>query len=125
MQSNPNALGPFVPQSASPWVDPTFSTCTDDFCRKSWGLRVVNSVNVLVYGAGLYSFFDNYSQTCLNTESCQTNMVNIDSCSGEIFLYGLSTKGATTMVVVDGVAVAQQIDNRDNFCSTVVVFEHV
>lgn len=28
-----------------------------------WGLRVVNSQNILIYGAGLYSFFNNYN-TC-------------------------------------------------------------
>jgi len=30
---------------------------------EGWGLRVVNSQNILIYGAGLYSFFDNYN-TC-------------------------------------------------------------
>jgi glucan 1,3-beta-glucosidase len=32
-------------------------------CAMGWGLRVINSRSILVYGAGLYSFFDNYS-TC-------------------------------------------------------------
>lgn len=30
-------------------------------CAMGWGLRVVNSRSIVVYGAGLYSFFDNYS----------------------------------------------------------------
>jgi len=32
-------------------------------CPAAWGLRVLNSNNILIYGAGLYSFFSNYD-TC-------------------------------------------------------------
>ncbi len=47
-------------------------------CAMAWGLRVINSQNVSVYGAGLYSFFNNYNTTCSapgNGESCQARMV--------------------------------------------------
>lgn len=120
MQSNPNALTPFTPNAA--FNDPTFSTCTTDSCRKSWGLRVVDSSDLFVYGAGLYSFFDNYSQTCLTTESCQENMVSIEGAKSTVYLYGLSTKASTNMVTVDGSGVVAQADNRDNFCSTIALF---
>lgn len=146
MQSNPDALSPFTPSAA--FFDPTFSTCTTASCRKSWGLRIFQSSDILVYGAGydfffffassilptcnrltclllprrLYSFFDNYDQTCLATESCQENMVALE-CSTEVYLWGLSTKASTNMVTVDGQGVVPQKDNRDNFCSTIAVFE--
>jgi glucan 1,3-beta-glucosidase len=119
-QANPNALTPFTPNSK--YSDPTFSTCTSDSCRKAWGLRVVNSSNVLLYGAGLYSFFENYSQTCLTTESCQRNMVSVEN-SHSTWLYGLSTKASTNMVTWNGRPIVLQADNRDNFCSTVALFE--
>ena len=32
----------------------------------AWGLRIVDSTNILIYGAGLYSFFNNYSTACSN-----------------------------------------------------------
>lgn len=67
-------------------------------------------------------FFDNYDQTCLATESCQTNMVSIE-CSSEVYLYALSTKASTNMVTVDGTGVVKQSDNTDNFCQTIAVFE--
>ena len=121
MQANPTVLeGGFKPDPK--FNDPDFSDCQTDLCRKAWGLRVVGSSDIHVYGAGLYSFFDNYGQECLKGEECQENMVDI-SCSENVLLWGLSTKAATSMVNVDGASVVPQKDNRSNFCSTIAVFE--
>ena len=121
MQSNPNALaGGFKPDSK--YSDPDFSSCTTDACKKAWGLRITASEEILVYGAGLYSFFDNYKQECLATESCQENMVSIESSSA-VTLWALNTKASTNMVTVDGVAAVPEKDNRDNYCSTIALFE--
>lgn len=123
MQANPDALsGGFTPSKA--YNDPDFATCTTPGCKKAWGLRVIESRDVLVYGAGLYSFFDNYAQDCLATESCQENMVDVQ-CSSRVHLWGLSTKASTNMVTRNGAAAVLQQDNRDNFCSTVALFEEV
>jgi glucan 1,3-beta-glucosidase len=116
-QSNPDASAPFTTQSK--YSDPVFSGSSS--VNKAWGLRVVDSQDVFVYGAGLYSFFDNYAQTCLTTESCQTNMVSLEN-SGAVYLYGLSTKAATNMVSVNGASGALDSDNRNNFCATVALF---
>ncbi|GFF23472.1 glucan 1,3-beta-glucosidase [Aspergillus udagawae] len=119
-QSNPDALTPFTPQTT--WNDPTFAHCTTASCRKAWGLRVLNTSDLFVYGAGLYSFFDNYGQTCLETESCQENMVEID-CSN-VHLYGLSTKASVNMITSsNGVGIVPQDENESNFCSTIALFE--
>ncbi|KAI9775833.1 MAG: hypothetical protein M1835_005679 [Candelina submexicana] len=120
MQANPNALTPFGAKSE--YLDPTFEHCTTDACRKSTGLRIVNSSDVLVYGAGLYSFFDNYKQECLATESCQEDMVTIEN-SNNVSLFGLSTKASTNMVTVHNQGVVPERDNRDTFCSTVALFQ--
>lgn len=120
-QNNPNAITPFTVNTA--FSDPNFSsTCAGntDLCPKSWGLRVVGSTSVLVYGAGLYSFFDNYSQTCLNTESCQSNMVDLETST--VSLFGLSTKASTSMVTLNGVSAALDSSNRNNFCATIALF---
>ena len=124
MQSNPDALGGgFTPSKK--YNDPDFSTCTTPGCKKAWGLRVIGSSDILVYGAGLYSFFDNYKQDCLATESCQDNMVDVQ-CSTNVHLWGLSTKASTNMVTLEGgKAVVPQKDNRSNFCSTITLFEDV
>ena len=121
MQANPDATaGGFTPSAT--YFDPDFSSCTTAACKKAWGLRVFASSDILVYGAGLYSFFDNYDQTCLATESCQENMVSVE-CSSDVYLWALSTKASTNMVTVDGTGAVPQSANRDNFCSTVAVFE--
>lgn len=61
-QPHPNALSPFPPVSAL--NDPTFDcTGVSGNCAMSWGLRVVGSSDVFLYGANHYSFFNDYS-TC-------------------------------------------------------------
>lgn len=61
-QPNPNASVVFP--ALTSWADPNFAvSCAgvNGNCADGWGLRVVASQNILIYGAGLYSFFDNYS----------------------------------------------------------------
>ncbi|KAJ5184442.1 Pectin lyase fold/virulence factor [Penicillium cf. griseofulvum] len=119
-QSNPNSLTPFTSQRS--WNDPDFSNCKTNSCRKAWGLRVLGSSDVFVYGAGLYSFFENYAQSCLNSEDCQENMVEVD-CSN-VKLYGLSTKAAVNMVTSsNGKSLVPGKPNKSNYCSTIALFE--
>ena len=119
-QSNPTALKPYTPQKS--WNDPDFSNCKTASCRKAWGLRVINSSDLFVYGAGLYSFFENYAQSCLNSEDCQQNMVEID-CS-DVHLYGLNTKAAVNMITSsEGKSMVPNEDNTSNYCSTIALFD--
>jgi glucan 1,3-beta-glucosidase len=52
-QSNPDATTPFTANSK--YQDPIFSGSGSN--NKAWGLRIVDSDDIFVYGAGLYSFF--------------------------------------------------------------------
>lgn len=121
MQGNPDATTPFKNQPA--YYDPNFAVCPagDERCKKSWGLRVANSQDVLIYGAGLYSFFDNYSQDCNAQGNCQTNMVSVQN-SQRVSLYGLSTFSSVNMVTADFVSQMKGEDNKSNFCDTVAVW---
>jgi glucan 1,3-beta-glucosidase len=101
----------------------TLATAPAGNCEKTWGLRILESSNIVMFGAGLYSFFDNYDQTCLNTSSCQANMVDIRN-STNLALWGLSTKASSSMVSIDGEGVVDQSANTDNFCSTLALFEN-
>ncbi len=61
-QPLPNALQPFpITKSIN---DPDFATSCSGVsgnCAESWGLRIINSSDFFIYGAGHYSFFNNYS----------------------------------------------------------------
>ncbi|RJE25477.1 hypothetical protein PHISCL_02160 [Aspergillus sclerotialis] len=119
-QANPNALAPFKPQEK--WNDPDFSSCKTESCKKSWGLRVIGTEDLYVVGAGMYSFFENYSQKCVNSEDCQENMVEVD-CS-KVHIYGLSTKASVNMVTAaGGQSLVPEDENESNFCSTIALFE--
>ena len=64
-QPNPGANVPFPVVSAL--NDPVMSATSD-----AWGLRILKSSNIFVYGAGLYSFFNNYSTSRLLPRPVQT-----------------------------------------------------
>lgn len=121
MQDNPNALTPFPPMTQ--YADPTFGECYQATCYKTFGLRIYNSTYIFTYGAGLYSFFNNYDQGCLLTESCQELMVSLEQSEG-VYLYALNTKAATNQVEVDQVAIVPQAANANGFCQTCAVFEY-
>ena len=109
--------------------DPDFSECKagDLTCKMTIGVRIVDSTGILVYGAGLYSFFNNYGQDCLSsgggTDNCQRNMVLIDECSADVIFYGLSTKAAVNMVTFGETPAVLGADNPSTFCETISVFE--
>ena len=122
-QGNPDATQPFTvnPKFADPDFAKSCATDTTGTCKRAWGVRSVASKDVFIYGAGLYSFFDNYGQECLATQSCQANMVSLEGGS-EVHFYGLSTKASVNMLTVEGESVALDKDNRNNFCATVAFF---
>ena len=117
-QSNPDASVPFTVNAA--FSDPDL-TQGESLAKKAWGVRVKGSSDVFIYGAGLYSFFDNYNQDCLATENCQDNMLSIES-STNVQVLALSTKAAVNMVTVEGQSAALDKDNRNNFCAAIAVF---
>lgn len=106
--------------------DPDYSACTTDNCRKSWGLRVVDSSCIHVYGAGFYSFFQNYSTNCTmdSPQDCQENIVSIEG-SHQVSLLNLNTVGTINMVNIDGAAVAPSIDNINGYAATIMRFDIV
>jgi glucan 1,3-beta-glucosidase len=121
-QPAPVATSPFT--TITNLSDPTFANCASGnlTCAMAWGLRVGNSSDIYLYGAGLYNFFSNYDQTCLQTESCQDNMVDLESNS-KLYVYNLNTKAATNMVwsSTNG-PLAKQADNTNGFCQTINAF---
>ena len=121
MQANPNALQPFPPRDS--WSDPGFQNCFQTTCYKTFGFRIFNSTYIFLYGAGLYSFFDNYDSGCLLTSNCQQNMISVEQSEG-IYLYAVNTKAAANMVEVDLVELVPNSPNENSFCDTLAIFEY-
>ncbi|KAI1632833.1 glucan 1,3-beta-glucosidase GLUC78 precursor [Biscogniauxia mediterranea] len=122
MQGNPDATqGVTVLEG---FFDPDFKTSCDgtsDTCARTWGMRVTNSSDIFVYGAGMYSFFNNYAQECVDAQNCQDNMMSIEDSS--VHLFGISTKASVNMLTLDGKSVALDKDNRNTFCAAIAKFE--
>ena len=79
----------------------------------------------MIYGAGLYSFFDNYSTTCSNAgngEACQSRIFDIEGNVRNINVYNLNTIGATSMINQNGVSLASYADNVNVFPDTIALF---
>ncbi|KAJ6050230.1 hypothetical protein N7499_010381 [Penicillium canescens] len=122
-QPNPNAANSPYPTNTA-LRDPTFSSCLGGNCN-ALGLRVLDSTNVIVYGAGLYSFFNNYSTTCSTfplPENCQSMIFSIEGTTSGLVVYALSTVGTQYMIVKDGVALAKVSDNLATYAATIAYF---
>lgn len=99
-------------------------------CEMAWGLRISNSSNVVVYGAGHYSFFNNYNTTCSNgpyggTMKCQSRIVWIEDAgaSENVVLYDLNTIGSISMMTHNGTDVALWYDNWNVFGESISLFK--
>ncbi|KAF9531459.1 exo-beta-1,3-glucanase [Crepidotus variabilis] len=87
----------------------------------SWALNLKDSKDIIIFGAGLYSFFVNYAQDAIKTRNCQSQILNIDACS-DISIYSLSTVATTYQVSVEGNGIIDQKDNINGFASTVTAW---
>ncbi|KAI0425937.1 glycoside hydrolase family 55 protein [Xylaria sp. FL1042] len=122
MQGNPDATqGVTVLEG---YFDPEFKqTCdgSSDKCARTWGMRITNSSDVFVLGAGMYSFFNNYAQECVAGQNCQDNMISVEN--SRVSMYGISTKASINMLTVNSKPVALDKDNRNTFCAAIAKYE--
>jgi len=110
-QPSPSAPGPFT--SNSTLNDPTYSGTSDS----AWGINIQGTSGTTIFGAGLYSFYSDWDQSCVPTMNCQAGVFNIDSTSS-VNVYGLSTLGITTQLNVDGNAVVDAKPNVAGYQET-------
>lgn len=165
-QPNPNANNPFpiVPSLSDPSF-PNSSTIIIDTTRpgnstttttttiipsaNGWGLSLVDSSDIFIYGAGLYSFFQNYNSTCSNLGEgarCQSRILGLEeeggsggggdggdggggdggggAGPGRVSVYNLNTVGTRFPISVNGRDVAYFDDNRNGFVQSVALFRN-
>lgn len=116
-QPSPPAPEPF--KFDSRFGDPQFPLSLN--VKSSWALSVESSKRILIFGAGLYSFFNNYSQACIAGRNCQDKVFDVDSDS-EVDMFSLSTVASEFQVSVDGYGVVRERENLNGFASSVTVW---
>lgn len=111
-QPTPAAPSPFSVDSA--FNDPTVFPDSG----MAWAVRINTSQDILIFGAGLYSFFQDWNQACLDSNDCQSQIFDVDSASSGVSVYSLSTVAAQFMLSVDENGIVDQSANRNGFQST-------
>ncbi|KAI9065088.1 glycoside hydrolase family 55 protein [Trametes sanguinea] len=87
----------------------------------AWAVHIANSQNIIIFGAGLYSFFQNYGQTCLDSNTCQSQIFDIDTASS-VSVYSLSTVGVTWQLSVAEQGVIPASAGPNGFAETATVW---
>jgi glucan 1,3-beta-glucosidase len=126
-QPNPGAPAPFTVNSAL--TDPDFATsCAGQSgrCNDAWGLRIVNSKNILIYAAGLYSFFVNNDATVCpvaGTDNCQNNIFSLEGSLANVNVYCLGTVGVVNMITEASKSLAQYSNNVNVYPGVIALFQ--
>ncbi|KZT64335.1 glycoside hydrolase family 55 protein [Daedalea quercina L-15889] len=114
-QPSPPPPAPFAIESR--FKDPSFPPGQSS----AWAVSIQDSHGILIFGAGLYSFFSGYGQACLKDSSCQSQILNIDVGSS-VSVYSLSTVGVTHQLSVEGRGIVPSYANQNGFQSTMTVW---
>ncbi|KAL1904162.1 hypothetical protein Sste5344_010142 [Sporothrix stenoceras] len=67
-------------------------------CDEAWAVVMLNSTNINIDGAGLYSWFNSYDESCVDSWNCQESMIQIGGDSGNVSVRNLITIGGKRMV---------------------------
>ncbi|KAI0097347.1 glycoside hydrolase family 55 protein [Nemania sp. FL0031] len=104
-QPSPPPPAPFADVVGKFAGDPDYSCAAgNEFngCDESWAVIVRESQNIIVASAGIYTWFSSYSQSCIDTHTCQKALVYLDSNYANVRFQNLVTIGAKYMAVMDG-----------------------
>jgi hypothetical protein len=100
-------------------MDPIFCS-SDKRCNMSFALQIKDSDNIFLYGSGLYSFFNVWSQDCLQgVPYCQLEMTKIIG-SEKIYNHAINTYGSVFMMTQEE-KYSQANMQINTFCSSSVV----
>jgi hypothetical protein len=114
-QPNPRPPLPFSSTTAKFRGDPDFSLCSSNAnasgCDSSWSIRIERSKDIAFAGAGLYSWFNTFDQTCVDLHTCQKSLVDLKNNGKNIVFLNLITIGSTNMVTTEKGEIAA-LDNE-------------
>ncbi|KAH8810931.1 pectin lyase fold/virulence factor [Xylogone sp. PMI_703] len=98
-QPNSGAASIWTPDTTR-WFDPNFANCasTDLLCQMSWGMRILGGSSIIVYGSGVWTFFDNLGNCTGSNGICQENAYEVVSYPTNTYLYCLNSKDTTNLI---------------------------
>ncbi|KAH8927659.1 glycoside hydrolase family 55 protein [Atractiella rhizophila] len=88
-----------------------------------WATLIQNSAHIWIAGAGQYNFFQHYTQSCLDTSSCQPDVISVDSASSDVRIYQLQTVGSSNMVKYNGQSLIGATNYRTGFTSSITYWK--
>lgn len=103
--------------------DPNFGDCDTGSatCAVSWGMRMLDSSSIYLLGAGLYSWYSEYSQVCVDTGNCQDRVFDVEQ-SYDVWIYNLVTKGTVEMISPVNEKATLATDNKNGFMSSILAW---
>ncbi|KAF2281587.1 pectin lyase-like protein, partial [Westerdykella ornata] len=103
-QPMPKAPEPFTGLVGRYPGDPDYSCKGADFdgCDTAWAVVLRESSNIMIAGAGTYSWFDKYTQECIDEHRCQKALWFLEKNYDNIRIQHLITIGAKYMLVSEG-----------------------
>ncbi|KAK1703500.1 LOW QUALITY PROTEIN: pectate lyase superfamily protein-domain-containing protein [Colletotrichum lupini] len=108
-QPTPNPPAPFTSSVGLFPGDPDYSCAVgDEFsgCDESWAVVMRGCEDIVIAGAGLYSWFSAYAQDCIGGQLCQKALVLLKGNHASVRWEHLVTIGAKYMVIMDGKGIA-------------------
>ncbi|CCF54366.1 hypothetical protein NDA11_001737 [Ustilago hordei] len=105
--------------ASSPFQNPNSS-----YENRGLAMRIANSTNVFIYGAGLYSFFDNYDQSQVSNRKSQKRLLWMQHLhdNANVWVLNLNTIGVQKMLTVDGEDTVDEGSLRNGFGNTLAVW---
>lgn len=100
-QPKPLPPAPFDASVGAFSGDPSYENCSSDRvgCDESWAVVMESSSDITIAGAGLYSWFQNYAQTCVDSQNCQKALVYLKDNHDGVRIWNIITIGALKMIV--------------------------
>lgn len=108
--------------------DPNFNLsstqASDPYENRGLGMRIANSTNTFIFGAGFYSFFDNYDQSQVPNRRVQRRILWLEGLGegSNVWVVNLNTVGVEEMVTVDGKDTVGEGGLRNGFGNTLAVW---
>ncbi|KAK3934568.1 glucan 1,3-beta-glucosidase [Diplogelasinospora grovesii] len=113
-QPTPSAPAPYAPDLGVMDSDPEYDCGRTQFdgCDSSWAVIMSGCQDIVVASMGVYSWFDDYTQDCIDEHTCQKALIYLNSNYNRVRLEQIITIGANYSIVADGTGISYA-DNLD------------